>query len=641
MKALKEKRISLRSLWRRGLVILSLFALLFAVGCSDTADSNGGGGGGGDGPGTNGKPADYVTYMRVVKHPTNPSYQGAPAELYGLVVELTWNPESGKPVELYTDVTKFDIYPSTCLVPSDDYPTTTDIINGVSTTKKFTYSQPGQYTIQFTGGVSKASPVSVYIPYVTALDSPQTPKGKVGEVYQDMGYKPDIGTGKDVIAANYKAVPNTIDIPPGVWASNYKGWPKTENPDNTDQIAAGEHKINIAADDKLWTLTVVGDNPGNSYKATAKYYLGLVNNSPMQADIEITAYYYVQYLEVNGFKNKLGPFYGDQDVNNDTIDWLDYFIKAEPNLKVIYYPPPKTRDLPMWEYANALTKANPLAVTALGAPPGGGAAALIEITGGNPGGSFTDRFGNKMAVSLFADYIEDSDNQVIAKFYYYDNNITAKPGDVYATPSTKPINSSWPNFGTVNISSSGAIYVFNDFVKVKREGIPEDWHPEVMNKTYTNPSNSSTPTPKDIEQMNNMVYTLFTFWNVYQEWVSPTDPNEKMDPIYVPIGLGGAPARGKANITDANTLNKTSSGIGTPPGGYPFDIGKATYRLGLGEWPDWSGIDDFDNEAPDSGERELRTCVLYFQPPVSTGETAKDGTSIDWRDIGFEYYVKP
>jgi len=38
MKALKEKRISLRSLWRRGLVILSLFALVF-VSCSDSSGS--------------------------------------------------------------------------------------------------------------------------------------------------------------------------------------------------------------------------------------------------------------------------------------------------------------------------------------------------------------------------------------------------------------------------------------------------------------------------------------------------------------------------------------------------------------------------------------------------------------------------
>jgi len=36
MKALKEKRISLRSLWRRGLVILSLFALVFAS-CGDSS----------------------------------------------------------------------------------------------------------------------------------------------------------------------------------------------------------------------------------------------------------------------------------------------------------------------------------------------------------------------------------------------------------------------------------------------------------------------------------------------------------------------------------------------------------------------------------------------------------------------------
>jgi len=40
MKALKEKRISLRSLWRRGLVILSLFALVFASCSSDSGSSS-------------------------------------------------------------------------------------------------------------------------------------------------------------------------------------------------------------------------------------------------------------------------------------------------------------------------------------------------------------------------------------------------------------------------------------------------------------------------------------------------------------------------------------------------------------------------------------------------------------------------
>jgi len=45
MKALKEKRISLRSLWRRGLVILSLFALVFAS-CADSTEGGGSSSGG-------------------------------------------------------------------------------------------------------------------------------------------------------------------------------------------------------------------------------------------------------------------------------------------------------------------------------------------------------------------------------------------------------------------------------------------------------------------------------------------------------------------------------------------------------------------------------------------------------------------
>ena len=62
MKALKEKRISLRSLWRRSLVILSLLALVF-VAC-------------GDGDGDGGSNAVWATsVVSITGTPTNNSYQ--------------------------------------------------------------------------------------------------------------------------------------------------------------------------------------------------------------------------------------------------------------------------------------------------------------------------------------------------------------------------------------------------------------------------------------------------------------------------------------------------------------------------------------------------------------------------------------
>jgi len=74
MKALKEKRISLRSLWRRGLVILSLFALVFAS-CSD---SSGGGATDSGGP--------RIVSIAVKEDVANHQYLGQPFDLTGLTL---------------------------------------------------------------------------------------------------------------------------------------------------------------------------------------------------------------------------------------------------------------------------------------------------------------------------------------------------------------------------------------------------------------------------------------------------------------------------------------------------------------------------------------------------------------------------
>jgi hypothetical protein len=80
MKALKEKRIGLRSLWRRGLVILSLFALVFAS-CSDSDD------GGGDLTVTGGPEPYGIT---ITTQPTNVSYMGLPLDLTGIIVTVRY-----------------------------------------------------------------------------------------------------------------------------------------------------------------------------------------------------------------------------------------------------------------------------------------------------------------------------------------------------------------------------------------------------------------------------------------------------------------------------------------------------------------------------------------------------------------------
>jgi hypothetical protein len=107
MKALKEKRNSLRSLWRRSLVILSLFALVFAAcGSSDSADPvdpNGPGGGPPPPPA-----ARYVEAIRIINAPTAVSYVGFPANLDGIIAEVRWS--DGR-FEVVRDASQFMTWP--------------------------------------------------------------------------------------------------------------------------------------------------------------------------------------------------------------------------------------------------------------------------------------------------------------------------------------------------------------------------------------------------------------------------------------------------------------------------------------------------------------------------------------------------
>jgi len=93
MKALKEKRFSLRSLIRGGLVILSLFALVFAIGCNTSSDPDPGPG---PGPGTGDTnptvaTAPYAIAILVQGEPTALSYQGLPPILTGVTVRVVWS----------------------------------------------------------------------------------------------------------------------------------------------------------------------------------------------------------------------------------------------------------------------------------------------------------------------------------------------------------------------------------------------------------------------------------------------------------------------------------------------------------------------------------------------------------------------
>jgi len=88
MKALKEKRLSLRSFLKGSLVILSVMALLFAA-CSSSDDDDDTSPTSPTGPVT--PPAVYAESITVLGHGTVMSYQGMPTDLTGVILSVKWS----------------------------------------------------------------------------------------------------------------------------------------------------------------------------------------------------------------------------------------------------------------------------------------------------------------------------------------------------------------------------------------------------------------------------------------------------------------------------------------------------------------------------------------------------------------------
>jgi len=97
MKALKEKRISLRSLWRRGLVILSLFALVFAS-CGDSSSESS----------DIASAGPRVVSFGIRKGPANDQYFGQPVDLTGVELRVKY---SDGTEGILTDTSKFITIP--------------------------------------------------------------------------------------------------------------------------------------------------------------------------------------------------------------------------------------------------------------------------------------------------------------------------------------------------------------------------------------------------------------------------------------------------------------------------------------------------------------------------------------------------
>jgi hypothetical protein len=174
MKALKEKRLSLRSFLRRGLVILSLFALAFA---SAACNSSGGDEGDTTGTGTTTPPPPRALSITIVsgKSATNDWFQGCEPDLTGIEIEVLW--ETGPDAQTIKKYTKaefeelgFSASPAYC-----DEPGTPDgRAPGSAFSGEFHIVHIGSPNIQ-----SEAIPYKGVIPVLTVTG------GKVPKLYAD------------------------------------------------------------------------------------------------------------------------------------------------------------------------------------------------------------------------------------------------------------------------------------------------------------------------------------------------------------------------------------------------------------------------------------------------------------------------
>jgi len=229
MKALKEKRVSLRSLFRRSLVILSLLALVFAS-CGDSGSSNGNG----NGPGTEPPveppvepPAKVVSAIVILQQPQVESYQGMKPQLDGLIADVIFTDGSKLTWEEYNPASpQFYAIPNYADKPSyewdfdaeaEDETSVEAWVNG-DTPNSIPYA-PQLFQIGFTGssGVSTGLMIPLVIPATNIEVDDNGPKILYSDertLYGDWKYWMTYGqkgTGKYTTLADWQAYRRQVD----------------------------------------------------------------------------------------------------------------------------------------------------------------------------------------------------------------------------------------------------------------------------------------------------------------------------------------------------------------------------------------------------------------------------------------------
>jgi len=412
MKALKEKRVSLRSLMRRGLVILSVLALAFALAsCSSSSDS---GDGGDTGP-TNGgtqpttppvAPAKYVERIEVLKHPNTYSYEAAAPDISGLQVAVYWNESGGTSVEIINVTDMADANAKKFFV---DPPVAWVEAAGTNVT---TFSAKGQYHIQYDDeGALISKPVDLYIPAVRALketDANIKMDGNVKAVYEDL----PIDASAIKLTANYVEIPGGWGWKKSDGSGDYRdvytagtGTVFTERYDDLDMTIANQNDWTMVArltgrgrDDFAWAGSVEGiqsvpvsysrtvwelykDQSDPIGSSTLKYwplnYPLLDEKWPVGSEVttdskfgklgqfvpdgaNVGAFYFVEKLEYASGVENLRPFIADEERINAPVNWVKEFVDAKIRFNVIYYTYPgqdlaeAKREIGMNEYIKAM-----------------------------------------------------------------------------------------------------------------------------------------------------------------------------------------------------------------------------------------------------------------------------------------------
>jgi len=280
MKALQAKRNSLRSFWRRSLVILSIVALAFAFGCSNETTTTE----------TIIVPGDPLmpraaVAMRVLTSPSNWSFQGNIPDLVGIRVELDYG---GGETEIIDNPALFFTYPVRC----EEHRGTRDDGTRFNEFRLFHYG-------------SNSLNIPVFLPGVVELQSVRVDGNtSIKEWFEDMP-QPNLTAGTVSLFGNYVRDGNIIGRPiPFFENRDYYNIVGGDNPKVVYTVAENKNGVPPGREDPIeiefrietfWKVDRVEYVEGSGSTGTA-----LIPDSPVPADPAAAAVFWMSALEAAG-----------------------------------------------------------------------------------------------------------------------------------------------------------------------------------------------------------------------------------------------------------------------------------------------------------------------------------------------------